>query len=309
MKVPTISAVVRAYNAEDYIGKSVSAILDQTRPADEVIVLNDGSTDGTAQELRRFEGEIRVVWQENAGHVAAMNRCFTEARGEFVAICDADDVWMPGKLERQEQALRSNPEVDLAFGAAEWIGLASGLRASYPGTGVIAHRRVAKRLFRANSICTSSVVIRRSLQRRLGPFIAGLPCEDYEYWLRALEAGAVFYSDPQVLVRYRRCEQSVSSDKLAMHRAELAVHTMHAGLPARAGYAEKTIARDLRNIARELRDQGDCEQARAVFGVSLAHRPSVHALAWIAVLCAPERVRQRLGSRLITVKRALRPGA
>jgi hypothetical protein len=84
---------------------------------------------------------------------------------------------------------------------------------------------------------------------------------------------------------------------------------MHAGLPARAGYAEKTIARDLRNIARELRDQGDSEQARAMFRVSLGHRSSFQALAWIAVLSAPERVRQRLGSRLITVKRALHPSA
>jgi glycosyltransferase involved in cell wall biosynthesis len=309
MRGSTISAVVRAYNAEDYIGESVRAILEQTRPADEVIVVDDGSTDGTAQELRRFESEIRVVWQENAGHVAAMNRCFEEARGQFVAICDADDVWKPEKLERQDRALRGHPEVDIAFGAAEWLGLDSGPRPSYPGAGVIAHRQAVKRLFRANSICTSSVAIRRSLQRRLGPFIAGLPCEDYEYWLRALEAGAVLYSDPQTLVGYRRCDQSVSSDKLAMHRAELAVHTMHAGLPARSGCAEKTIARDLRNIARELRDQGDTEQARAVFRVSLTHRTSVQALAWIAVLSTPERVREGLGSRLITVKRAMHPSA
>lgn len=309
MSAITISAVMRAYNAEPYIGESLRAILAQARPADEVIVVDDGSTDGTAEVARGFGEQIRLITQPNAGHVAAMNRCFAEAGCDYVAICDADDVWMPAKLMRQERALVAHPEVDVAFGGAEYFGLASGPRAPYPGAGVLGHRRLVKRLFRANSICTSSAIVRRGLQRRLGDFTSGLPCEDYEFWLRALEAGAVFYCDPQVLVRYRRCEQSVSTDKLAMHRAELAVHTMHARLPASPAYAEKTIARDLRNIARELCDQGDAEQARAVFSASLRHWPTLHALAWIAVLSAPESVRRGLGERLVTVKRALHVSA
>lgn len=303
----TISAVVRAYNAEPYIAETLSAILGQTRPADEVIVVDDGSTDGTAEVLRQFEGEIQVVKQVNSGHVAAMNRCFAEVSGDYVAICDADDIWNLEKLQRQERALRAHPEIDIAFGGAEYFGLQSGPRAPFPRAGVLGHRWLVRRLFRANSICTSSTLIRRGLQHRLGPFMAGLPCEDYEYWLRALEARAVFYCDPHVLVRYRRCEVSISSDKLAMHKAELRVHKLHQDLLSRSGLAERALARDRRNIARELRDLGEPKQARAEFSASLRHRLTLHALVWIAVLSAPERVREGLANRLIAVKRALRP--
>ena len=122
-QTPMITAVVGAYNAKEWIGETVSAILSQTHPPDEVIIVDDGSTDGTADELARFGGEIRVVTQLNGGCPAAFNRAFAEAHGDYVAMCGADDVWEPAKLERQVAALTEHPEIDVAVGGAWNFGM------------------------------------------------------------------------------------------------------------------------------------------------------------------------------------------
>ncbi len=303
MKSPTITAVVPAYNAERYIGETLEAILSQTRPPDEVVVVDDGSTDATQQELARFRGEIRVVSQENLGHPGAYTRCFEEARGDYVAKCDADDLWEPEKLARQAQALREHPEIDIAFCGAHFFGSKVGPRAPDPGTGLLAGRDFARLLYGGNPVCSSSTLVRRDLYRELGPFVERLPCEDYDYWLRALTAGAVFFYDPCPLVRYRAHEQQVSSNVLRMHEAEYAVHGWHAGLVEDRRLVQRVRARDLSNIARELSDQGRQREARDAFVSSLRHRPTLRVMAWVLVLSAPRRYARALADRLVSIKR------
>ena len=121
---PTVSAVIGAYNAQEWIGETVQAILSQTHPPDELIVVDDGSTDGTLGELRRFGDRIAVLSQRNGGCPAAFNSGFGKARGDFIAMCGADDLWEPTKLERQLAALSSHPQIDVAFGAARVFGSA-----------------------------------------------------------------------------------------------------------------------------------------------------------------------------------------
>lgn len=306
MKPPTITAMVRVYNAEEYVGESLSAILSQTRPPDEVLVIDDGSTDGTPDELRRFGGDIRVVGQANAGYAGAFNRGFGEARGEYVANCDADDIWEPEKLERQTGALRDHPEIDFAFTGARFFGRTNGPRAPYPGAGLLQAREVGRRIYRANCICTSSTLIRRSLVERLGPFDErAAPCEDYDYWLRVLAAGAVSFYDPRELVRYRTHAEQVSNGLLRMHRREHMLHGRHSALVADPRVVEKTLARDLSNIGRALSDEDRPHEARAAFVSSLRHRPTPRVLGWVLVLSAPARYRRPLANHLVSIKRAL----
>ncbi len=307
MKPPTISAVVPAYNAERYIGESLTAILSQTRPPDEVVVVDDGSTDATPEELARFRGEIRVVRQDNRGHPGAYTRCCEEARGEYVAKCDADDLWEPDKLARQAEALRDHPEIDIAFCGARFFGAQEGPRSPYPSQGVLDRRDFARRLYRGNPVCSSSTLIRRRLVRELGPFVERLPCEDYDYWLRALIAGATFFYDPRVLVRYRAHAQQVSGNVLRMHEAEYAVHRWHARVVEDARLLRRVQANDLSNIARALSDQHRGREARATFVSSLRHRPTLRVLAWVLVLSAPDRCGRPLADRLVAIKRTLNP--
>lgn len=311
---PSITVAVPAYQAERFIGETLRSILAQTRPPEEVIVVDDGSTDGTARELARFGERIRVIRQPNGGCAAAFNTAFRAARCDFVAECGADDVWEPHKLERQARALVEHPEIDVAFGLARVFGGAEGhwgMPPEDPNVGILEPRAFGRTMYLKNRICPSTLLIRRSLYERLGPFAEReeMATEDYEYWMRALHAGGVFYYDPEPLVGYRRHDANASSDHLAMRRADLLVHERYADLAGAPALVRKALARDHFVLGRLLRDEGRTRAARAAFARSLRHFPTPRALAWSLLLATPERHQRVLAERMISIKRALRPRA
>lgn len=308
---PSITVAVPAYQAERFIAETLKSILVQTHPPDEVIVVDDGSTDGTARELERFADRIRVIRQPNGGCAAAFNTAFRAVSCDFVAECGADDIWEPYKLERQIEALTEHPEIDVAFSAARVFGNAEGRwgmpTAEDPNGGIMDLRRLGRTMYRSNPVCPSTLLIRRGLYERLGPFAEDIATEDYEYWMRALHGGAVFYYDPEMLVRYRRHEANASSNHLAMRQADLFVHTRYSDLAGSRLLVRKVVARDYFVLGRLLRDQGRIREARAAFTSSLRHRPTLRALAWALLLSVPERHHRGLSDRVIAIKRALHP--
>jgi glycosyltransferase involved in cell wall biosynthesis len=312
MKTPTISVVVPAYNAEPYIAQTLQSILSQTRPPEEIIVVDDGSTDGTPDEVIRFGSDVRLIEQSNRGAAGAHNTGFGQARGDYVARCDADDLWEPIKLERQVRTLEVHPEIDIAMSGAWVFGngedrlfLDHTGAAPPPCTGIQERGAFARRLYHANMLCASSAVIRRSLQREVGPFTEPLPNEDYDFWLRALKAGAVFFYDPTVLVRYRRHATNVTNSRIKLYRAAHLVHTRHADLVDSPLLVNRTLAADLFMIGRLLVDDDHPREARKAFVSSLRHRLTPRTLAWVAVLSMPEACRRQLASGLVRVKRAV----
>jgi glycosyltransferase involved in cell wall biosynthesis len=104
-----ISVIIPAYNAAAYIERALRSVLNQSRPAEEIIVVNDGSTDATSEILRRYEGKIRIIEQANAGVSAARNAGIRAATGDWIAFLDADDEWLPEKLRLQSELLAANP--------------------------------------------------------------------------------------------------------------------------------------------------------------------------------------------------------
>lgn len=103
---PLVSVIVATYNRADTVGQAVESILGQTYASIEVIVVDDGSTDGTQDALRRFGSDLRVLRQQNAGPAAARNRGIAAAKGEIIAFLDSDDIWLPQKIERQVALLK-----------------------------------------------------------------------------------------------------------------------------------------------------------------------------------------------------------
>ena len=113
---PTASIVVPAYNVEATIAETLNSLLAQTYTDMEIIVVDDGSSDRTTEIVAEFDDpRIRLVSQRNRGLAGAHNTGIFEAAGDFIGFCDADDLWLPEKLERHIDHLRANPDVGISF--------------------------------------------------------------------------------------------------------------------------------------------------------------------------------------------------
>lgn len=113
---PTISAIIPVHNGERYVAEALQSVLEQSRPPDEIIVVDDGSTDGTAAVVREFGAEVRCIHQSQAGQGAARNRGVSLCQGDLLSFLDADDLWVKDKLLLQKEALARQPDVDMVFG-------------------------------------------------------------------------------------------------------------------------------------------------------------------------------------------------
>ena len=115
-----ISVVIPAYNAEKHIARAIDSVLAQTRPADEVIVVDDGSTDATAEVVRSYGDKVIFLQQENAGVSVARNAAIEAATGDWIAFLDADDEWLPEKLMLQTEHLAKHPDLKWSFTNISW---------------------------------------------------------------------------------------------------------------------------------------------------------------------------------------------
>jgi len=110
-----ISVVIPAYNIENYIKRAIDSVLAQTRPADEIIIVDDGSTDATADKIKSYGNKVRYIYQKNKGLSGARNTGILEAKHDWIAFLDGDDEWLPEKLKLQSELAMRNPELS-------WVG-------------------------------------------------------------------------------------------------------------------------------------------------------------------------------------------
>ena len=115
-----VSVIIPAYNCSLYIRETLQSLLSQTAQGLEIIVVNDGSSDDTADIARSFGPAVTVIDQANAGVCAARNRGIRHASGEFIALVDHDDFWLANKLANQLVAFKANPQVDVVFSGFSW---------------------------------------------------------------------------------------------------------------------------------------------------------------------------------------------
>lgn len=203
----SVSVIIPAYNAERFIESALESVLAQTLPPLEILVIDDGSSDGTAAQAAATPG-VRCLRQANAGVSAARNRGIEEARGRFVAFLDADDVWEPEKLATQLEALD-----DSRFAFSARIETSLGLQPLRVVTGGYNGPLVEGLLFHGNVVGTpSSVVAPLDALRAAGCFDTRLSmCADWDLWIRlAVNLKGIHSARP--LVRYRIHEGSMSGN-------------------------------------------------------------------------------------------------
>jgi len=182
--VELISCVIPTWNRAERVADAVRSALEQDWPAKELIIIDDGSTDETAFRLRPFLGpSVRYERQAHTGVSAARNRGIAQAQGEWIALLDSDDQWLPGKLTRQMQFFREQPE--FLIGQTEEIWIRNGRRVN----PMKKHRKYGGWIFeQCLPLCIvspSAVMMRRELFEKVGTFDEALPaCEDYDLWLR-----------------------------------------------------------------------------------------------------------------------------
>jgi len=119
--MPAVSVIIPTYNRAHMVGETIESVLQQTFQDFEVIVADDGSTDGTHQLLRTYGDRIRYLFQQNRGAAAARNRAVEEAKGRYLAFCDDDDLWCPDHLEFLYMSLVNQPNIGLVFSNAAFF--------------------------------------------------------------------------------------------------------------------------------------------------------------------------------------------
>jgi glycosyltransferase involved in cell wall biosynthesis len=193
---PKISVVIPVFNCEKYVAEAIRSALTQSRCPDEVIVVDDGSTDTTAEVLRGFGDTICCIRQENQGIGAARNAGAARAAGDQIAFLDADDIWTPRKLELQESLLCDHSEIQMVFGMVEHFcspELSDEIRQRF-------HCPVGK----MPAINAASMLVRRSVFEKVGWFDMDLTLGEFlEWYARALDLGMQSRTLDEVVLRRR----------------------------------------------------------------------------------------------------------
>jgi glycosyltransferase involved in cell wall biosynthesis len=199
--MPKVSVIIPTYNRRTMLKEAVDSILDQDFEDFELIVVDDGSTDGTAEEIKRYGGRIRLLQHsENRGVSAARNKGILHAKGKYIAFLDSDDLWVKGKLKIQVAFLDENPHYPLCYTDEIWI------RRGRRVNPKIKHSKYSGWIFeKCLPLCTispSSAVMRKTLFSKVGLFDEALPvCEDYDFWLRVSVRFPIFFINKKLIVK------------------------------------------------------------------------------------------------------------
>jgi glycosyltransferase involved in cell wall biosynthesis len=213
---PLVSVVIPAYNAERTIRATLVSVLNQTMSDFEVIVVDDGSHDETKSvALSLGNDRVRVLSQPNAGHAAARNTGIADARGDYIAVVDADDLWLPHKLERQLDVMRSRSDIRALHAAAVHVN--DSLEPLFVGECSDGQNRLLDVLcFDGLPGVMCTLIVERRFLDEIGRFDASLIIlQDWELAIRLARRGAL-YSIPEPLALYR-VHAGNQSKKISLH--------------------------------------------------------------------------------------------
>lgn len=210
---PLVSAIMAAYNAEKYIKSSIFSVLSQNYPNIELIIINDGSTDKTAdiaKKITKSYKNVKLISQKNQGVVVARNNAIKHSSGELIAVVDSDDIWLPNKIETQVQMFLDDPKLTLVGGGYELIDSNGVFLGS--NCPVSDHEDIMRGLAVFNQLGHSSCMYRKKTAEAIGLYPDSCPVEDYEFMYLMTESGKSF-NLPYPVYRYRTETNGISETR------------------------------------------------------------------------------------------------
>ena len=196
-----VSVIIPTYNRKHTLKRAIKSVYMQSLPPFEIIVVDDGSNDGTKEWVRQKYPNVKYIYQENSGVSSARNKGIKIARGDWIALLDSDDEWLPNKLNKQIDKIKSNLDVKILHSNEIWIR--NGLRVNQ----MKKHKKFGGYIFeKCLDICRispSSVMLKKEIFDDIGTFDESLKvCEDYDLWLRITSKYPVCFLDIPLIKKY-----------------------------------------------------------------------------------------------------------
>ncbi len=224
-----VSIIITTYNRKGFLGAAISSVLSQDYGDREVIVVDDGSTDGSRELAEGFPG-VRYEWKKNGGISSARNVGISFARGEYLAFLDVDDIWRKGKLTIQMAAMKAQ---DAMISYTDEIWLKNGRRFNQKKRHQKHSGHIYERCLPLCIISPSSAVIRKEVFNQVGLFDETLPvCEDYDMWLRICARYPVLFVPKPLIVKQGGHDDQLSRryEVMDRYRIRSMVKTLQAGI-------------------------------------------------------------------------------
>jgi glycosyltransferase involved in cell wall biosynthesis len=306
--VPLVSVIVPVFNGRDHVAAAIESALAQSMSRVEVVVVDDGSSDGSgelAESIAGRDSRVRVIRQENRGLSGARNTGVRESRGRYVGFLDADDLWLPEKLERQVPLLAPGRVV---FSDAFLMRNDAVSEERIFGAGRVAAAIDFEALLEQNPIPILTVLVERELLLDVGGFDESLlSVEDWDLWFRLHATGRVsFIGVDESLACYRINAGGLSSDRLRMARwrlkvleklADASFGETHRAVSSRRRAEKQLLAGELRLRAWRYAGEGSFAEARADLREALRFAPRPSASIATLVLSASDQLLARVASR------------
>jgi glycosyltransferase involved in cell wall biosynthesis len=276
-----ISVVITCFNYGMYLAEAIASALDQTYPPHEVIVIDDGSTDDTPTIAESFGNRVQFIRQENAGPACAKNTGIRHASGDLVALLDADDRWLPKKLELQAALFRRYSNLGLCYSSYFQIDAAGNRIVSCDAP----QQLELKELLRGNQIGNLTAMFPRKIVDEVGWMDASLPAvEDWDMWIRIaerLEARGI----TENLAEYRIHSNNISADSGRMFHKRMALFRKHRNhyskqselleaLESGAKLARAQYVADLLGLSIVAKESGRWFESQRLKFIALIHLPN-----------------------------------
>ncbi len=213
----SVSIIIPTFNRRECLRRALNSVYQQHFSDFEVIVVDDGSSDGTEQMIRTHYPQLIYMYQDNSGVSSARNTGLHHARSEWIAFLDSDDEWLAEKLQRQMQLLEQNPVAKVCHSEEIWIR--NGVRVNQMKKHAKTGGWIFQQCLPLCAMSPSSILIHRSVFDEVGEFDTDLPaCEDYDLWLRISAKYPVLYIEQPLIKKYGGHDDQLSRKYWGMDR-------------------------------------------------------------------------------------------